>query len=86
MIFLTPLRLASFSPGRHRDSSEGKKQEARHLSPVEKGRTHLESNSDKGSQGGRETVIGEETASKLLLVYKVNLLLDERDTVAATKN
>lgn len=86
MIFLTPSRLASFSPGRHRDSSEGKKQEARHLSPVEKGRTHLESNSDKGSQGGRETVIGEETASKLLLVYKVNLLLDERDTVAATKN
>ena len=56
------------------------------LDSLEKGRTHLESNSDKGSQGGRETVIGEETASKLLLVYKVNLLLDERDTVAATKN
>ena len=39
----------------------------------------------KGAKGGK-TVIGEETASKLLLVYKVNLLLDERDTVAATKN
>lgn len=84
MIFLTPSSLARFSPGRRRDSNEGKKQEARHLSPVEKGSTHLESNSDKGSQGGK-TVTGEETASQLLLVYKVNLWLDERDTVAAAK-
>ena len=38
----------------------------------------------KGAKGGK-TFIGEETASQLLLVYKVNLLLDERDTVAAAK-
>lgn len=36
----------------------------------------------KGAKG-RKGVTGEETASTLLLVYKVNLLLEERDTVAA---
>lgn len=54
---------------------------ARHLSPVEK-RAHLESCSDKGSQGGK-IVIREETASNLLLVYKVNVFMKGKDTVAA---
>lgn len=56
--------------------------EARHLSPVEKG-THLEKSSDFREPRGEKAVIGEETASNLLLVYKVNLFLEERNTVAA---
>ena len=84
MIFLTPASLARFSPGRLRDSSEGKKQEARHLSQWKKEAHTWRATQTKGAKGGK-TVSGEETASQLLLVYKVNLLLDERDTVAAAK-
>lgn len=43
---------ANLSLGGFRDSDKGKRKEARHLSPMEKGRTHLESSSDKGSQRG----------------------------------
>lgn len=37
----------------------------------------------RAAQTKGKTVIGEETASNLLLVCKVNLFLEERDTVTA---
>lgn len=84
MIFLTPSRLASFSPGRQSQVRERNRR--LDTCPQWRKEEHTwRATQTKGAKGGK-TVTGEETASKLLLVYKVNLLLDERDTVAATKN